>query len=449
MSDIIPKTFDVIYSGGTIVNQDGTGITDVGIRDGRIAAVGDLSKADAGERIDVTGLHVLPGVIDTQVHMREPGNEHKEDLEAGGNAAVLGGVTAVFEMPNTKPPTTNSDALADKVSRAHHRMQCDYAFYAGATTENADILADLEREPGCCGVKIFMGSSTGNLLVPDDDHVRAVLRAINRRCAVHSEDEYRLRERRELAELDKPETHPVWRDVQTAVQCTERLLRLAREEGARIHVLHITTADEMPILAANKDIATVEVTPQHLTFAAPDCYQEIGTRALMNPPIRTAEHRAGLWAGIAAGIVDIVATDHSPHTLEEKSQAYPKAPSGMPGVQTFVPVMLNYVNEGKLSLERFVDLTSHGPNRVFGTARKGRIAVGYDADLTIVDMKKSRTIEDDWIASVSKWSAFSGRTMTGWPIGTVIRGRKVMWDDEIIGKAGGEPVTFTEVLPRG
>ncbi len=440
------ETFDTIFAGGTVVNQNGTGRADVGIRDGRFAAIGDLSKADAGERVDVTGLHVLPGVIDTQVHLREPGNEHKENLEAGGRAAVLGGVTAVFEMPNTKPPTSTAEALADKVARATHRMQCDFAFYAGATTENADILGDLEREPGCCGVKIFMGSSTGNLLVPDDDHVRAVLRAINRRCAVHSEDEFRLRERRELAETGNVETHPVWRDAETAIQCTNRLLRLAREEGKRIHVLHVTTADEMDILAANKDVATVEVTPQHLTLAAPDCYREIGTRAQMNPPIRDAAHREGLWRGLAAGIVDIIGSDHAPHTLEEKAQAYPKSPAGMPGVQTLVPLMLDHVNAGRLTLERFVDLTSHGPNRVFGLARKGRIAVGYDADLTIVDMKKTRTITDDWIASISGWTPFDGKSVTGWPIGTIVRGRTVMWDDEITGAAQGEPMRFTEVL---
>lgn len=442
------QTFDVIYEGGTLVNHDGTGEGDVGIKDGKIAAIGSLGGADAGQRISVKGLHVLPGVIDTQVHLREPGNEHKEDLEAGGRAAVLGGVTAVFEMPNTKPPTDNAEALAFKVSRARHRMQCDFAFYAGATTENADILGDLEREPGCCGVKIFMGSSTGNLLVPDDDHVRKVLRAINRRCAVHSEDEFRLRERRELAETGNVETHPVWRDAQTAILCTERLLRLAREEGQRIHVLHVTTADEMEILARNKDIATVEVTPQHLTLTAPECYRELGTKAQMNPPIREEHHQAGLWRGLQAGIVDVIGSDHAPHTLEEKAQAYPKSPSGFPGVQTLVPIMLDHVNAGRLTLQRFVDLTSHGPKRLFNLSAKGRMVVGYDADLTIVDMNKRRTIEDEWIASKCGWTPYAGQTVKGWPIGTIIRGRQVMWEDTITGPAQGEPITFEDVLPR-
>lgn len=442
-------SFDLILRGGTLVNHDGVGKADIAIRDGRIAAIGDLATASAGEIVDVTGLHVLPGVVDSQVHLREPGNEHKEDLETGGRAAVLGGVTTVFEMPNTKPPTTTPELLADKVARARHRMYCDFAFYGGATTENVDLLPELERSPGCCGIKIFMGSSTGTLLVASDEDVRRVLKAINRRAAVHSEDEFRLRDRRPLAETGKIETHPVWRDAEAAVLCTTRLLKLAREAGKRIHVLHVSTADEMPLLAAAKDIASVEVTPQHLTLAAPECYEELGSYAVMNPPIRDARHREGLWQGLAAGIVDVLGSDHAPHTREEKVETYPKCPSGMPGVQTLVPIMLDHVNAGRLSIERFVDLTSHGPQRVFGMARKGRVAVGYDADLTIVDLKARRTITNDWIASRCGWTPFDGKTVTGWPIGTVIRGRRVMWDDEIIGAAAGEPVTFLEALPRG
>lgn len=442
-------SFDLILRGGTLVNHDGVGKADIAIRDGRIAAIGDLATASAGEIVDVTGLHVLPGVVDSQVHLREPGNEHKEDLETGGRAAVLGGVTTVFEMPNTKPPTTTPELLADKVALARHRMYCDFAFYGGATTENVDLLPELERSPGCCGIKIFMGSSTGTLLVASDEDVRRVLKAINRRAAVHSEDEFRLRDRRPLAETGKIETHPVWRDAEAAVLCTTRLLKLAREAGKRIHVLHVSTADEMPLLAAAKDIASVEVTPQHLTLAAPECYEELGSYAVMNPPIRDARHREGLWQGLAAGIVDVLGSDHAPHTREEKAETYPKCPSGMPGVQTLVPIMLDHVNAGRLSIERFVDLTSHGPQRVFGMARKGRVAVGYDADLTIVDLKARRTITNDWIASRCGWTPFDGKTVTGWPIGTVIRGRRVMWDDEIIGAAAGEPVTFLEALPRG
>lgn len=439
--------YDLIIKGGTVVNQNGIGPADIGVNAGRIAAIGDLSRASAGETIEAAGLHVLPGVVDSQVHMREPGNEHKEDFETGGRAAVLGGVTTVFEMPNTSPPTTNPDALADKVARARHRMQCDFAFYGGATTENTGILNEIEREPGCCGIKVFMGSSTGTLLVASDDDVARVLGAIHRRAAFHSEDEPRLRERKAFALEGHVETHTAWRDVEAALRCTTRLLRLARAAGKRIHVLHVSTADEIPILAAAKDIATVETTPQHLTLVAPECYERLGTYAQMNPPIRTAEHRAGLWAGLVAGIIDVLGSDHAPHTREEKSGTYPNTPSGMPGVQTLVPIMLDHVNAGRLTLQRFVDLTSAGPQRIFGMARKGRIAVGYDADLTIVDMKARRVITDDWIASRCGWTPFNGVEVQGWPVGTIIRGRRVMWADEITGAAGGEPVTFVEALP--
>ncbi|HEY4344480.1 MAG TPA: dihydroorotase [Parvibaculum sp.] len=442
------QTFDLIIRGGTVVNQDGLGLADIGITQGRIAAIGDLKTASAGEVIDAKGLHILPGVTDSQTHMREPGNEHKEDFETGGRAAVLGGVTSVFEMPNTAPPTTTPDAVADKVRRAQHRMQCDFAFYGGATTENVALLPEIERQPGCCGIKVFMGSSTGTLLVATDEDVARVLGAINRRAAFHSEDENRLIERKPLALEGHVETHPVWRDAEAAVLCTKRLLRLARHAGKRIHVLHISTADEIPLLAAAKDIATAETTPQHLTLAAPECYERLGTYAQMNPPIRSAEHRAGIWGGINAGIIDVLGSDHAPHTREEKDKIYPNTPSGMPGVQTLVPIMLDHVNAGRLTLQRFVDLTSAGPQRIFGMARKGRIAVGYDADLTVVDMNAKRTITNDWIATRAGWTPFDGVEVKGWPIGTIIRGRRVMWNDEITGAAGGEPIVFVEALPK-
>ena len=321
--------------------------------------------------------------------MREPGLEHKEDLESGGRAAVKGGVTSVFEMPNTKPLTVTEAALADKVRRATNRMYCDFAFYMGGTRENVNQLADFERLPGCAGIKVFMGSSTGELLVEDDEGVARILAQTNRRAAFHSEDEYRLRQRLNEQIAGNPASHPIWRDAEAARLCTERLIRIARKQRKRIHVLHVSTADEMPLLAANKDVATVEVTPHHLTLSSDD-YARLGTLLQMNPPVRSKEHQRAIWQALQSGIVDILGSDHAPHTLEEKAKPYPNSPSGMPGVQTLVPVMLDHVNKGHLSLERFVDLTSHGPARIFGISRKGRIAEGYDADLTIVDLKKKR-----------------------------------------------------------
>lgn len=440
------QTYDVIVRGGEVANHAGRGMADVGVRDGRIAFVGDLSQASAGEVIDAKGLTVLPGVIDTQVHFREPGLEWKEDLETGSRAAALGGVTAVFEMPNTEPTTTDPDALADKLARARDRMWTDHAFYVGGTHGNAAFLGELERLPGCCGVKVFMGASTGTLLVADDDGVREVLRHVKRRATFHSEDEYRLVERRPLARTGDWTSHPEVRDAESAILSTRRLVKLARETGARIHVLHVTTQEEIEFLSHNKDVATVEVTPQHLTLTAPDAYERLKGLAQMNPPIRSAEHVAGLWRGIEHGVADVLGSDHAPHTLEEKARPYPASPSGMPGVQTLVPVMLTHVAEGRLSLERFIDLTSHGAQRVFGIAGKGRMAEGYDADLTLVDLKAKRTLKHADMASRCGWTPFDGMQTTGWPVATVIRGRQVMRDDQLIDTARGRPVRFQETL---
>ncbi|MET4632192.1 dihydroorotase [Kaistia defluvii] len=441
-------TYEFLFRNGTVVNQDGIGTHDIAVRDGRIAAIGDVDPRRAGKVIDCTGLHILPGVVDTQVHFREPGAEQKEDLETGSRGAVLGGVTGVFEMPNTNPTTTTAEALADKVSRAHHRMHCDFAFWVGGTRENVDAIPELERLPGAAGIKVFIGSSTGNLLVADDEGIAAILSKTRRRAAFHSEDEMRLESRKSLRVEGDPSSHPVWRDEIAAMQATERLVAIARRTGARIHVLHISTAEEIDFLALHKDVATAEATPHHLTLSSDD-YARLGTLLQMNPPIRDARHRTGVWKGVAQGIIDVLGSDHAPHTLEEKAKPYPASPSGMTGVQTLVPIMLDHVNAGRLTLERLADLTSAGPARIFGMARKGRIAVGYDADLTIVDMKRRETITNKWIASRAGWTPYDGKRVIGWPVGTVVRGRRVMWDGEITEPSIGEPIQFLEALPRG
>ncbi len=435
------ETFDTIFRNGTVVNHDGIGQRDIGVRNGRIVAIGSLATASAGEIVDCTGLHVLPGVIDSQVHFREPGQEHKEDLQSGSLAAVMGGVTAVFEMPNTNPLTTSAETLADKVRRGSHRMHSDFAFWVGGTRENVDDIPDLERLPGAAGIKVFMGSSTGNLLVADDEGVTAILSKTRRRAAFHSEDEFRLEERKYLRVPGDASSHPVWRDATAALQCTTRLVNIAKKTGAKIHVLHISTADEMVYLAEHKDVATVEVTPHHLTLSSDD-YARLGTLLQMNPPVRDKAHQAGIWQGVQNGVADVLGSDHAPHTLDEKAKPYPQSPSGMPGVQTLVPVMLDHVAKGRITLERFVDLSSHGPGRIFGMANKGRIAVGYDADLTIVDLKRKETITNAWSASRAAWTPYDGMEVTGWPVGTIIRGRRVMWEGELVTPAGGEPVRF-------
>jgi dihydroorotase len=440
------EAYDLIVRGGEVVNHAGRGPADVGVIGGKIARIGDLAQASAGEVFDARGLTVMPGVIDTQVHFREPGLEWKEDLETGSRAAVLGGVVAVFEMPNTQPTTTDPEALADKLARAKGRMHCDHAFYVGGTHENAHLLGELERLPGCCGVKVFMGASTGTLLVADDAGVANVLAHVNRRATFHSEDEYRLEERRPLARAGDWTSHPEVRDAETAINSTHRLVRLAREAGKRIHVLHVTTAEEIDFLAGQKDVATVEITPQHLTLEGPEAYRRLKGLAQMNPPIREARHVAGLWKGIVQGVADVLGSDHAPHTLEEKARPYPASPSGMPGVQTLLPVMLTHVAAGRMSLERLVDLTSAGAQRVFGVAGKGRMAVGYDADLTVVDLKAKRTLRHADMATRSGWTPFDGMDVTGWPTATIVRGTVVMRDDEIVAPSRGEPCRFQETL---
>jgi dihydroorotase len=440
------ETYDLILKGGTVVNHDGEGVRDLGIREGRFAAIGDLSRASAGEVIACRGLHLLPGVIDTQVHFREPGLTHKEDLESGSLSAVMGGVTAVFEMPNTDPLTVSAETLADKVRRGHHRMHCDFAFFVGATGDNARDLPALERLPGCAGIKVFMGSSTGALLIADDAGLRSVLKVIRRRASFHAEDEPRLNERKNLRVEGDPRSHPVWRDEMAALKATQRLVAIAHETGARVHVLHVSTAQEMEFLAHHKDVASVETTPHHLTLEGPGAYVRLGTRAQMNPPVRDAAHRAAIWRGLNQSVVDVLGSDHAPHTAEEKAKSYPASPSGMTGVQTLVPIMLDHVNAGRLSLLRLVDLTSAGPARLFGIAAKGRIAAGYDADLTVVDLKRRETIRDDWIASRAGWTPYDGVTVSGWPVGTLVRGRKVMWEGSLTTPAQGERVRFLETL---
>jgi dihydroorotase len=350
-------------------------------------------------------------------------------------------VTAAFARPTPDPLRTSAAALADKLGRARGRMHCDFAFWVGGTHDNVADIPELERLPGAAGIKVFMGSSTGRLLVADDEGVLAILKRTRRRAAFHSEDEARLIERKALRVRGDPSSHPVWRDEIAALRSTERLIRLARQARAQVHVLHISTREEMAFLAGAKDVASCEATPQHLTLSAED-YPRLKTRMQMNPPVRGREHRDAIWRGLEEGVVDVLGSDHAPHTLEEKARPYPESPSGMTGVQTLVPIMLDHVNAGRLSLQRFVDLTSAGPQRLFGIVGKGRIAAGYDADFTIVDMKRRETVRDSWIASRSRWTPYDGLTVTGWPVGTIVRGRRAMWEGELAAAPIGEAVRF-------
>lgn len=437
--------FDLVVRGGTLATAGGSVRADLGILKGRIAAVGSLGDFSAAESIDATHLTVLPGAIDTHTHLREPGLEQKEDLESGTRAAVLGGVTTVFDMPNTVPATITREALEDKVRRAAGRAWANHAFYLGATVENADSLSELEALPGCCGVKMFMGSSTGNLLVSEDSDVVRVLQSGSRRVAVHSEDETRLRQR--IAAFAHPtvDQHPLIRDAECARLATERLIRRCEETRRPVHILHVSTADEIPLIVAAKRRGlplSAEVCPQHLFFAAPEAYHRLGTRAQQNPPLRDAHHRQALRAALAAGVFDSIGSDHAPHLLQEKDQPYPASPSGMPGVQTLVPVMLTLVDQGLLSLGQFVSAVGEGPARLFGIQGKGALAEGMDADLTLVDPAEERVLEQEWIASRCSWSPYVGERLRGWPVHTVVGGRVVVRDGALTGTPGGSLVKF-------
>lgn len=441
-----PVTFDLLIRGGRVVSSQGVEQADVAISGGKIVGVGDLGSAGAEEIIDATHLLVMPGVIDTQVHFREPGMEHKEDLESGTRSAILGGVTTIFEMPNTSPTTTTKDALEDKLRRAAGRAWCDYGFFVGASSENLDDLAELEMLPGTPGIKIFMGSSTGSLLVGSEELVRKALQNGLRRVAVHSEDEARLSERKAaFSQVNSPAEHPNIRDAESARLSTERLLRISEETGRPVHILHVSTLDELPLIRrAKRQLGRVsaEVTPQHLYFAAPQAYERLGTLAQMNPPIRTKEHQEALWAALHDGVFDVFGSDHAPHTLEEKAKPYPQSPSGMPGVQTMLPVLLTFVNQGRLRFEDVARMASENPASLFGIRDKGLIAERHDADIVLVDPARKTVFERSMVASKCGWSPYEGETFTGWPVRVILRGRTVVQEGGIIGPPTGSAASY-------
>jgi len=438
--------FDILIRGSLVASGAGSERADVGVKDGRIERIGDLSALSGIVEIDASELAVLPGAIDTQVHFREPGAEHKEDLESGSLAGVMGGVTAIFDMPNTKPPTTTAESLADKLRRAEGRSWCHYAFYVGASPENAGSLADLEMLPGTPGVKVFMGSSTGSLLVEDDETLLKVLEHGTRRVAVHSEDERRLRERKSLlTSVSTAAHHPMWRDPEVARLATERLLKLSAEAKRPVHILHVSTSDELPLIERAKRAGlgtTAEVTPQHLWFYAPDCYERLGTLAQMNPPIRDSWHQMALRQAVVDGLFDMVGSDHAPHTVDEKLRPYPESPSGMPGVQTLLPVMLDLAFTGLLTLEQVVRLTSEGPAEVFGLTGKGRVKEGFDADLCVVDLKEPRIWTRELVASKCGWTPWDGECLTGVPRHVVVGGRMCVMDGRLVGRPSGRMLQF-------
>ncbi|GBQ71417.1 dihydroorotase [Ameyamaea chiangmaiensis NBRC 103196] len=436
--------FDLIIKGGTCALPWGEVATDVGVRSGRIASLSVAAADTADQVIDARGLHVLPGLIDAHVHLRDPGDAAVESIPTGTRAAALGGIACVFDMPNTAPAITDADMLRWKQEYASAHAWIDMGLYVGATRANTPDLATLEQFDGVCAIKVFAGSSTGDLMIEDDAGIEAVLRSGHRRVAFHSEDEYRLQARKGMFTEGMPyDNHRLWRDEECAFLGTRRIAALARKARRPIHILHTSTQEELLWLQGYRDIATVEVLVNHLTQVAPECYEQLGPLAVMNPPIRDRRHFDASWEAVRNGTVDVVGSDHAPHSLAAKARPWPATPAGLTGTQTIVPVMLDHVNAGRLSLGRMVDLMAAGPARVYGLQAKGRIAAGYDADFTLVDLKAERRITNDWIASPVGWTPFDGKAVRGWPMATIVRGNVVMRDDEILGAPVGQLAVFT------
>ncbi len=432
---------DLIIKNGKCYIDKSLKDVDIGIQNSKIVKIGKLHE-DSSQSIDATGLTVLPGCIDTQTHFREPGSTDTEDLASGSRAAIVGGITSVFEMPNTNPATTNKAEFQRKIDLAKNRMYCNHAFYFGATPTNQSELADLKGLDGCCGVKLFAGSSTGTLLVHKEEDIEKVFESTSKIVAVHSEDEDILNLRKKLREKGNVHSHPIWRDEECAISSTRKIVKIAKRLGKKAHILHITTKQEIDFLSQNKGDITFEITPQHLTMFAPDCYDKLGTYAQMNPPIREKSHYDRLWYAVRNNYNDTIGSDHAPHLKVNKDKEYPDTPSGMPGVQTLLPVMLNHVNDGKLTLIQLMNLICENPAKIFGIIGKGYIKKDYDADFTIVDMNKIIEIKNEKIESKCGWSPFDGHKFKGTPVYTIINGEIKMKDGKILGEASGKPIKF-------
>ncbi len=433
---------DLIIKNGSCFIDGNIQKIDIGVKNGKITNINDSIKESSKDIYDATNLLTLPGCIDTQVHFREPGSTDAEDLNSGSKAAVAGGITGVFEMPNTNPPTANKKEFQNKLNLAKNRMYCNYAFYFGATPSNSNDLEELNDLEGCCGVKLFAGSSTGNLLVDKEEDIEKVFRHTSKIVSVHSEDEEILNKRKKLIEKGNVESHNLWRNEECAISSTRKIVKIAKRLNKKTHILHVTTKEEIDFLSQNKGNVTFEITPQHLTLFAPDCYKKLGTFAQMNPPIREKSHFDRLWYAIRNNYNDTIGSDHAPHLKSNKEKEYPNSPSGMPGVQTLLPVMLNHVNEGKLKIQQLVNFLCENPAKIFGIQNKGYIKTQYDADLTIVDLNKKITIKNSKIESKCKWSPFDGYEFKGTPVATIINGQIKMKDGKILGDPSGKPMIF-------
>jgi dihydroorotase len=411
------------------------------IEDSKILGIDPPAGADCDETIDAQGLHLLPGVIDDHVHFRDPGLTHKEDLHTGSLACAAGGVTTFLEMPNTIPPTTTQEILNAKLDIAASKSVVNYGFYIAASTENLDELKKATQTPG---IKIFIGSSTGNLLVDDQEALEAIFAETTLPITAHCEDEATVRAnqaRIEAAGFSGHSDHSLIRNHEAARLATARAADLSRRHNHRFHVVHVSTADEIALFADHGGLLSAEACPHHLFFNVDD-YERLGSKVQMNPAIKTKADNEALFAALLDGRIQVVATDHAPHTLDEKDQPYPKSPSGLPAVENSLPLMLDQVHRGNCSLEQIVSWMCDAPARVWDMVGKGRIQEGYDADLVLVDLGKSAEIRNENQRTKCGWSPWDGTTLTGWPVRTIVMGRTVFADGKFDETSRGTEVIF-------
>ncbi len=413
---------------------------DLRVADGRIVEIGSNLAGNAEQQIDARGLWLLPGVIDPQVHFREPGLEHKEDLRTASHACAKGGVTSFLEMPNTRPLTTTQALLQDKLDRAAQKCVVNYGFFIGATAEN---LPDLNGAQPTCGIKIFMGSASGPLLVDDEAALERIFASGHRLIAVHAENQARIVQRRALfADSTDPAVHSQIQDNQAALEATQLALKLAKKYQRRLHILHLSTAEEVALLRQDKPAwVTAEVTPQHLLLNT-SAYERIGTLAQMNPPLRSEHDNQLLWQGLHEGVLDFIATDHAPHTLEEKAKGYPLSPSGMPGVETSLPLMLTAARQGRCTVGQVVRWMSSNVAEAYRIAHKGKLALGYDADLVLVDLEQFKPVRRQDLLTKCGWSPFEGWELTGWPVLTLVGGQLAYADGQVDPDVRGSALQF-------
>ena len=433
--------YNLLIRNARIARPDGTTFEgDVACENGRIDRIAGSITAAARETIDAAGYLLLPGVIDPQVHFREPGNEYKEDLGSGSRAAVRGGVTSFLEMPNTAPPTTTQAALDKKLALAAQKSVANYGFFIGATPDNLEALNSVTP---ACGIKIFMGSSTGSLLVNRPEDLERIFANGTRLIAVHAEDEARINARRaQFAGRTDPAAHSEIRDNETARLATELALTLSKKYQRRLHILHLSTREEVAMLRAGKPAwVTAEAIPNHLLLNTAD-YARLGTLVQMNPPIRTPADNAALWEGLHDGIIDFIATDHAPHTLEEKKRAYPNTPSGMPGVETSLPLMLTAMHGGRCTLAEIQKWMCSGPAEAYRIPNKGKLLEGWDADLALVDIEHTRPVRNEETFTKVRWSPWHGRELRGWPLYTIVNGEIAFDNGHIREQTRGRRLTY-------